>query len=345
MLEYYETIIVGGGPAGSSCAWKLKKQGKQVLVLDKESFPRLKLCAGWITSKVMENLEFTPEDYPHSILKLEAKMYVAPFPFSFGKWFTRWLTRWTDYSIRRIEFDRWLLERSQAPKIAHRVKKIEKQGDSYVIDDKYRCKYLVGAGGTGCPVRRTFFPNQRVPKKQIVTLEKEFEYPQRDNTAYIFFFNRGLKGYSWYVPKGDGYVNIGLGGFNSYFKKSGTNIHEHFRWLLDDLCKRGLLDEQTAKEFKVSGYSYYIYTNQGEVKQDNCFLIGDSAGLASVDLAEGISPSIESGLLAAGEIIGDCQYDKQAVSRFSLNRFLQWAIEPWNLDFSKSQKLIIGQKQ
>ena len=59
MSQYYETIIVGGGPAGSSCAWKLKKQGKQVLVLDKESFPRLKLCAGWITSKVMENLELT----------------------------------------------------------------------------------------------------------------------------------------------------------------------------------------------------------------------------------------------------------------------------------------------
>ncbi len=327
MSEYYETIIVGGGPAGSSCAWRLKKQGKPVLILDKESFPRLKLCAGWITSKVMEKLEFSPEDYPHSILKLKTKMYIAPLFFSLG----RWPTRWTDYSIRRIEFDRWLLERSQAQVINHHVQKIEKKGSNYIIDERYECKYLVGAGGTGCPVRRTFFPNQRVQKKQIVILEKEFKYPQRDNTAHIFFFDHGLKGYSWYVPKGDGYVNIGLGGFSSYFKKSGINIHNHFQWFMEDLNKRGLLDHKTGKELKVSGYSYYLYTKQGEVKQDNCFLIGDSAGLASVDLGEGIRPSIESGLLAAEEILGNCQYTKKAISPFSLNRFVQWFMEPWLL--------------
>ena len=223
------------------------------------------------------------------------------------------------------------IERSQAPVIEHHVKQIEKQGQGYIIDGKYECKYLVGAGGTACPVRRTFFPHQRPPEKQILTLEKEFEYPQRDNTAHIFFLNRGLKGYSWYVPKGNGYVNIGLGGFGSYFKKSGTNIHQHFQWFLEDLSQRGLLDATKATELNVSGYSYYLYANQGQIKQDNCFLIGDSAGLASVDLGEGISPSIESGLLAAGEIIGDRQYQKQAVSQFSLNRIWQWAIEPWLL--------------
>lgn len=327
MSEYYETIIVGGGPAGSSCAWKLKKEGKEVLILDKEFFPRLKLCAGWITCKVMEKLEFRPEDYPHSLLKLKTRMYITPFSFSLGGW----PTRWTDYSIRRIEFDQWLLQRSQAPIINHCVQKIEKKGEHYIIDERYECKYLVGAGGTSCPVRRTFFPHQRVQKKQISILEKEFEYPQRDHTAHIFFFYRGLKGYSWYVPKGNGYVNIGLGGLTSSFKKSGINIHEHFQWFLEDLNQRDLLDERTAKELQVSGYSYYLYTKQGEVKRDNCFLIGDSAGLASVDLGEGIRPSIESGLLAADEILGNCQYTKKAISPFSLNRFVQWFIEPWLL--------------
>ena len=329
MSKYYETIIVGGGPAGSSCAWKLKKAGKEILILDKESFPRLKLCAGWISSQVMEKLEFASEDYPHSILQLKTKIYIAPIPFSiFGSWIMPWRK---DYSIRRLEFDRWLVQRSQAPIKTHLVKKIEQKGEYYIIDDRYRCKYLVGAGGTGCPVRRTFFPRQRDRESLILTLEREFEYPQRDDNTHIFFNYHGLKGYSWYVPKGNGFVNIGLGGANSYFVRSKTTIRDHFRWFLQDLGKRGLLDDKTSKELNPSGHGYYLFTKQGEVKKDNCFLIGDSAGLASVDLAEGISPSIESGLLAADEILGNCQYNKKAISRFSLNRVWQWIIEPWLL--------------
>jgi flavin-dependent dehydrogenase len=324
-MEYYETIIVGGGPAGSSCAWQLKKHGREVLILDKQTFPRLKLCAGWITSKVMENLELTPDEYPHSILKVKTKMYMAPFPFSLGSW----PTRSTDYSIRRIEFDRWLLERSQALVKTHRVRSIEKREDHYVIDGKYQCNYLVGAGGTGCPVRRILFPNQRVKEDEIVTLEKEWKYPQRDDTAYIFFCEHGLKGYSWYVPKGNGYLNIGLGGFSSYFKKSATNIHTHFQWFLENLIKRGLLDQQTAQQLKVQGHAYYLFTKGGEVKKNNCFLIGDSAGLATIDMGEGIGPAIESGLLAANEILGESQYVREKITWMSLKPFWQWLQRIW----------------
>ncbi|MGV2827068.1 NAD(P)-binding protein [Myxosarcina sp. GI1(2024)] len=326
MTEYYETIIVGGGPAGSSCAWKLKKSGKEVLILDKELFPRLKLCAGWITSKLMEKLEFTPNDYPHSILKINARMYLAPF--SFPVLSSRMMPWRKDYSIRRIEFDRWLLERSQAQIKTHRVKKIERQKEHYIIDDRYKCKYLVGAGGTGCPVRKTFFPHQRLPEKQIVTLEKEFEYPERDSITHIFLSERGLKGYSWYVPKGNGFLNIGLGGYSSYFGQSQFGIRDYFRWFLEDLVKRRLLDEKTSQALKPSGYGYYLFAKQGEVKRDNCFLIGDSAGLASLDLGEGIYTAIESGLLVADEILGNSQYSKTTISKFSLKRPLQWIVKP-----------------
>jgi flavin-dependent dehydrogenase len=233
-----------------------------------------------------------------------------------------------DYSIRRIEFDSWLLERSGATINTHQVKTIEQQKDHYVIDGKYECKYLVGAGGTGCPVRRIFFPNQRVKKQEIVALEKELEYPQRDDTTYLFFFEHGLKGYSWYVPKGNGYVNIGLGGFSFYFEKSGINIHTHFQWFLENLVKRGLLDPQTAQQLKPGGYAYYLFTKEENVKKNNCFLIGDSAGLATIDLGEGISPSIKSGLLVADEIMGTSQYNKTAISSISMNRFVEWIIEP-----------------
>ena len=52
-----DAIIIGGGPAGSTCAWKLQQAGMDVVVVDKSDFPRDKVCAGWITPAVIEELQ------------------------------------------------------------------------------------------------------------------------------------------------------------------------------------------------------------------------------------------------------------------------------------------------
>ncbi|MBF0278587.1 MAG: NAD(P)/FAD-dependent oxidoreductase [SAR324 cluster bacterium] len=322
-MQYFETIIVGGGPAGSSCAWGLKKQGKEVLILEKQIFPRVKLCAGWITEKVLDDLEVKLADYPHPILEMKVKSHLPLLPFSLPCFPTRWI----NYSIRRVEFDDWLLKRSGAPVVQHHVKKIRKEADVYIIDNQYSCKFLVGAGGTMCPVRRTFFPDIRNKDDQIATLEYEFEYPARDKQCHLFFFFRSLRGYAWYVPKGDGYVNIGLGGMSSFFKRSGTNIHSHYQQFLADLVEIKLLDASVKEQIKDKGHPYYLFSYEGEFKKDQCFLIGDSAGLASIDLGEGIGPSIESGMLAAEEISGLGVYLKENTSRFSLGGILHWFFE------------------
>ena len=51
-----DVLIVGGGPAGSTCAWQLVRAGLDVLVMDKHNFPRDKVCAGWITPAVGESI-------------------------------------------------------------------------------------------------------------------------------------------------------------------------------------------------------------------------------------------------------------------------------------------------
>lgn len=314
-MKHVETIIVGGGPAGSTSGWHLTRNGRDALILDKVQFPRLKLCAGWISEKVMEDLEFDEESYPHPILKLDIRTHIRGLPFAF-----RGLpTPGANYSIRRTEFDAWLLERSKTPVIEHSVKKIRRADDLYVIDDKFSCRYLIGAGGTMCPVRRNVFPDDRAKGRQIATLEKEFEYPTRSDTCHLYFLYRGLQGYAWFVPKGNGFVNIGIGGKSKYFKKSGTNIHDHFRLFLGDLVEQKLIDQKTANNLKDTGHPYFLFTHKGEIKRDNCFLIGDSAGLASVDMGEGIGPAIESGLLAADEIMGTGDYTKDAITKYSFS--------------------------
>ncbi len=323
-IREVETIMVGGGPAGSTCARHLVQAGRDVLVLDKARFPRLKLCAGWLTAKAMRDLDFIPAEYPHGIIELDIRSHVYGLPAI--NWFP---TPGADYSIRRVEFDAWLLARSGAEVVTHDVKTIRRDGDRYIIDDAYACRYLVGAGGTMCPVRRALFAHGWEKSRQLVTLEKEFAYPARGDLCHLYF-RRGLVGYAWMVPKGDGFVNIGLGGKAKHLKSSGRNIHQHFRDFIADLVRWGELDAETAANLQESGHPYYLFTHRGEVKRDNAFLIGDSAGLATVDLGEGIGPAVESAQMVAKEILGTGTYAKEAVSVSSLAGPVGWVMRRAN---------------
>ena len=92
----------------------------------------------------MQDLDFTQADYPHPLLKLKIRSHVKGIPFSLGMV----PTPGDNYSIRRVEFDNWLLQRSEAPVVTHTVKSIRKDGDLYVLDDAYSCRNLIGAAGT-----------------------------------------------------------------------------------------------------------------------------------------------------------------------------------------------------
>ncbi len=303
-MQYADVIIVGGGPAGSSCAWSLRRQGVDCLVLDREAFPRTKLCAGWITPQVVEDLELDVDRYPHRFLSFR-KLH---FHFSLAGFSPPTV----QHSIRRYEFDAWLLERSGAPVATHQVQSIRRQGDEYTIDEKYRCKYLVGAGGTRCPVYRELFreASPRASKKQVVALEEEFPYAYRNGDCHLWFFDQELPGYSWYVPKANGYINIGIGAMAEKLKAQGGDIKEHWTHLTEKLVRKKLV---TGHDFKPQGYSYYVRGKTEIFRLGNAFVTGDAAGLATKDMAEGIGPAVKSGLLAARAIANGAAYDLSGI--------------------------------
>ena len=307
-----DAIVVGGGPAGSTCAWKLRSAGLDVLVLDRARFPRNKLCAGWVTPKVMADLELNPCDYPHSFMTFD-ELHLH------WKGFSKKLHA-PQHSIRRLEFDDFLLDRSDAEVVQHEVKDIEVVGSDYIIDNAYRCKYLVGAGGTCCPVYRTFFrsTNPRNNRLQTATYEQEIPYRWDDATCHLWFFDGGLPGYAWYVPKANGFVNVGLGGMAVQLKRHTDHLRGHWKRFVRKLGNRGLVN---YKNFHPKGYSYYLRGNVDLVRQGNALITGDAAGLATRDMCEGIGPAIESGLLAATAIVSGSEYTLSDIASLSGSTF------------------------
>src|SRR5258707_12989062 len=139
-MERCDVLIVGGGPAGSSCAWKLTGSGLDVLILDRKTFPRDKPCAGWITPALVEALQLDLDDYRgdgtttspkrergDGVPSLALRAGVEPpaarvlqpiTSFVVGMIGGREVEAAYDkpisYGIRRFEFDDYLLRRSKA---------------------------------------------------------------------------------------------------------------------------------------------------------------------------------------------------------------------------------------
>ena len=174
-MQEYDVVIVGSGPAGSSCAKALKDEGHSVLVLEKAKLPRHKTCSGvlmgqtqqllkaYFGSNVQEEVycenryieadaiyEWTPErGFSPSVWELDKD----------GRSFPR-----TYLNVWRNKFDKWLLDQSGAASCeGTRVRWFDASGAIVKVHaqrvqtnepTEFGCKYLVGADGNASTIRR-----------------------------------------------------------------------------------------------------------------------------------------------------------------------------------------------
>lgn len=311
-----DVLIVGGGPAGSSCAWQLRRAGLDVIVWDRHTFPRDKVCAGWITPQILATLQLDPEAYaaegltfqPISGFRIarlgdaEARIYYA---------------RPVSYAIRRCEFDHYLLRRSGADlRLGQPVHSLRRLNDEWVLNDTISAKLLVGAGGHFCPVAQRLGAHLGAGEPIVAAQEAEFELtPQQRLDCQVepdlpeIFFTRDLKGYGWVVRKGS-YINIGLG------RQDTHQLGEHVAHFVAFLEQHGKIPGGLPAKFH--GHPYLLYGEaQRPLLGDAALLIGDAAGLAYPRSGEGIRPAIESGLFAAQTILeADGEYSRDRLAAY-----------------------------
>jgi geranylgeranyl reductase family protein len=296
-LETCEVLIVGGGPAGSTCARNLKRSGFDVMVLDKSRFPRDKVCAGWITPQVIEEVQLDLDDYRREHVLQPITSFITGLGahpaqrVQYG--------REVSYGIRRCEFDAYLLNRSGARLLlGESVDTIRRQGNRWVINDHIECDILIGAGGHFCPVARAIGAQLGKDEHAIYAQEIEFELDAAQAAACAvlpeqpeLYFSEDLKGYGWCFRKG-GYLNVGLG------REGNHQLAQHVQAFAQWLMSIGRIPSNMPSRFK--GHAYLLYSHATRpVVDDGVLLIGDAAGLAYPRSGEGIRPAIESGLLAA----------------------------------------------
>lgn len=311
-----DVLVVGGGPAGSSCAWQLRQHGLDVVIMDKAQFPREKVCAGWITPEVLAVLQLDADVYAEQNV-LQPITGFRTGLIDGGNIETRYSTT-VSYGIRRFELDDYLMRRSGARlELGQALESVQREGKQWIVNGAITTPLIIGAGGHFCPVARFMGAKLGADEPAIKAKEIEFKMDsmqshdcQVQGDTPELYFCRDMKGYGWCFRKGN-YLNIGLG------REGNLGLSEHLKHFCDFLKKNGRIPRDIPDSFH--GHAYLLYGHAVRKQfDDGMLLIGDAAGLAYPQSGEGIMPAVESGLMAAATILeAHGEYSRQQLQNYN----------------------------
>lgn len=341
-----DILIIGGGPSGLSTALHLAKYAphltQRILILEKEHYPRLKLCAGGLVidaERILEHLGLDVSAIPH------VDSNSISFDFAGSGINIRMPKRHALRVIRRDEFDHWLAKQVESKGIEIRqgvtVRKISPDANGVTVEtdqETLRATLVVGADGSNGITRRSIFPNEPIYTARVlevltpVSPVSSGSTTPRNQTALFDFFPvpDNIAGYVWDFPtqiKGMEMRCWGIYDTNLLASQKRPALKES---LAKEMQRHGF----DLNEYEIKGHPIRWYSPGNKASVSRVLLVGDAVG-ADVIFGEGISMALGYGNLAAKEIAdsfqrGDFSFRryKRRLERSGLGQtlFARWLI-------------------
>jgi len=290
----YDAIIVGAGPAGSSCAYHCARQGLTVLLLDGEAFPRQKPCGGALSAQALSLLPFP---LPPAVIEREC----------FG---TRVRYGKDTVAVRKNERIAVLVDRAKLDPFLAR--KAVEQGARFLDGNRvtgivpgreqlevrtagasYRARFVVGAdgaaGSAGRLVRPAFGRDELLTALVGHVPADEGSISKRLGGDLDMVFGAAPRGYGWVFPHRSCY-SVGVMGLASRFEGAQHRAAAFAR-------SAGL----PVPAFR--GHIIPVGGIRRRITAGRLLLAGDAAGFADPFHGEGMVHAIRSGDLAADAIV------------------------------------------
>ena len=335
-----KVIIIGAGPAGASASIFLTKAGIHHIILEKEIFPRDKICGDACSGKTAFVLRKANPEWLNEVFLNKDKnlaCHGVVFASPNGKALTIPFSpvnipanHAPGFMTTRLVFDNFLFEKIPSPfvKIFQQasVKKTERNnkmvkvsftqhGKNYEIN----APLIIGADGDKSIIRKTFMNNQIADKAYCVGLRAYYKGVtgfHENGYIELHFLPEVLPGYLWIFPLPNGMANVGIGMLSDRIREKKINLREEMLNALKNNPNIKLRFTNAVATEKIQGWGLPMCIKREAISGDHFLLTGDAASLIDPFTGEGIGNALYSGMLAAfaiEELLKAGKYDAASI--------------------------------
>jgi geranylgeranyl reductase family protein len=323
----YDVIVIGAGPAGSTAARLAAEKGLKVLLIDKEKFPREKVCGGYLSYKTLGLLKGR---LPESII--EHRIYGARLYDRQYRWNEKITSHLLGVTIQRSNFDYFLVQQAlqagalfAAPYKVLNIAKVEgKQIVNVYTSDQIFCakKIIVADGVNSSIARRTGVVKKWKKWKEGFTLAATIKYKQElplQVEQYVeLYCIPFLGGFGWAFPIKNGY-NIGIG----CWACCSVKLKQYFSSFVAGVLRIKNISRKTMQPIQPRGSYIPAGGFRRCLGEQDIIFTGDSGGFVDPFSGEGIYYAIRSGEIAAEEVVKSLQIKDYLLDKLYTQRCKQ----------------------